>query len=119
MSEFEFEELTFTEYQVKSAQTAIYPGSGEQMGLIYCLLGLANEAGEVLGKYKKVLRDNDGDLTEEVRANLAAEFGDVLWYLSNGVNELGLSLESVAEANLDKLFSRKARGVIGGSGDNR
>jgi hypothetical protein len=34
-------------------------------------------------------------------------------------NELNANLGRVMEVNLDKLADRKARGVIGGSGDNR
>ncbi len=43
----------------------------------------------------------------------------MLWYLTQICTNLGLTLEEVAEANLDKLFSRQARGVIGGDGDKR
>ena len=50
--------MTFKEYQDKAVETAIY-GAGN--AIIYPALGLANEAGEVLGKIKKVLRDNNGD----------------------------------------------------------
>jgi hypothetical protein len=43
----------------------------------------------------------------------------VLWYLSQLAEELGYSLETIAEANLKKLADRAARGVISGSGDQR
>ena len=43
----------------------------------------------------------------------------MLWYLTSVAVDLGLTLEEVAQANLDKLASREARGVVGGSGDNR
>lgn len=113
--------LTFEQYQLASAETAIYPGSGtgEEKAVVYTLLGLTNEAGEVAGKYKKVLRDSGGLLTDAKKSELAAELGDVLWYAANLAGELGFGLEDIAQANLDKLNSRKARGVIGGSGDNR
>lgn len=113
--------LTFEQYQLAAAETAIYPGAGygEDKAIIYCLLGLANEAGEVLGKYKKVMRDSGGILSDEKRAELKAELGDVQWYAANLASELDAGLEDIAQANLDKLNSRKARGVLGGSGDNR
>ena len=47
------------------------------------------------------------------------ELGDVLWYLTRSANELGYSLVDVAEINLIKLTSRKERGVLQGSGDER
>jgi NTP pyrophosphatase (non-canonical NTP hydrolase) len=52
-------------------------------------------------------------------AALKLELGDVLWYVAQLASELGLDLEGVAQANLDKLASRAARNVIAGSGDDR
>lgn len=117
---FEFP-LTFENYQLDAASTAIYPGAGygEEKAIVYCLLGLTNEAGEVAGKFKKILRDDHGFISEDKRKELGAEIGDVLWYVSNLASELGYGLEDIARENLAKLNSRKARGVIGGSGDNR
>jgi NTP pyrophosphatase (non-canonical NTP hydrolase) len=50
---------------------------------------------------------------------LRDELGDVLWYLSALATELDTNLSSVADKNIQKLFSRKERGVLKGSGDNR
>jgi NTP pyrophosphatase (non-canonical NTP hydrolase) len=47
------------------------------------------------------------------------ELGDVLWYLSAITYYLGGSLDDIAKRNLEKLFDRKARGVIKSKGDNR
>ncbi len=87
--------------------------------IVYPTLGLVNEAGEVAGKIKKIFRDKEGRITDEDREALKYELGDVLWYLSQICTELDLTLEQVAEANLEKLFSRMERGQIRGSGDNR
>jgi NTP pyrophosphatase (non-canonical NTP hydrolase) len=87
--------------------------------IVYPTLGLANEAGEVAGKVKKIFRDHGGVVTEEDRQALKGELGDVLWYLAQICTELGLSLEEVAESNLEKLFSRLERGAIKGDGDDR
>jgi NTP pyrophosphatase (non-canonical NTP hydrolase) len=115
------EALTFEEYQLRSAETAVYPGSGEGTldAVVYTTLGLAGEAGEIPNKVKKILRDNYGIVTQEARAAIAAEVGDCLWYVANLAGELGFSLEEIAENNLAKLQSRKERGVLQGSGDNR
>jgi NTP pyrophosphatase (non-canonical NTP hydrolase) len=87
--------------------------------IVYPTLGLVNEAGEVAGKVKKIFRDKNGLIGEEDRQALKGELGDVLWYLTQICTELDLSLAEVAEANLEKLFSRLERGTIGGEGDIR
>jgi NTP pyrophosphatase (non-canonical NTP hydrolase) len=104
-------------YQARSRQTAVYPNAGDN--LVYPALGLCGEAGEVAEKIKKALRDDGGTLTPERRAALAAELGDVLWYLAQLSTEAGLDLAELAEANLAKLLSRQERNVLQGSGDNR
>lgn len=106
-------------YQALSRRTwrKIYAGS-DQVD-VYCALGLADEAGEVAGKVKKVLRDSGGEVTQEVREALKLELGDVLWYLTQIATSLDFTLEEVAAANLLKLLGRLERGTIGGSGDNR
>ncbi|MDX1520823.1 MAG: nucleoside triphosphate pyrophosphohydrolase family protein [Anaerolineae bacterium] len=87
--------------------------------IVYPTMGLANEAGEVAGKIKKIFRDKNGEISEADRLALKKELGDVLWYLAQICTELDLSLAEVAEANLVKLFSRLERGTIGGDGDER
>ena len=109
--------MTFSDYQAESRKTAIYPNAG--LNYIYPTLGLVNEAGEVAGKVKKISRDDDGVLTDEKRIEIKKELGDVLWYVAQVASELNLDLDQVAAANLEKLFSRKERGTLKGSGDNR
>lgn len=113
-------EYTFSNYQDDIAATAIYPeaGTGSVMALAYVGLGLG-EAGEIQGKIKKILRDNDGELTDEIRLEIAKEVGDLQWYVARAAEELGYTLEEIARANVAKLQSRQKRGVLGGSGDNR
>jgi len=103
--------MRFNEYQEEASKTAIYP---EQYKIVYPALGLAGEAGEVAEKVKKHIRD--GVLNVD---DLKKELGDVLWYLAAIASDLGLNLDEIAEANLQKLRSRQARGVISGNGDNR
>jgi NTP pyrophosphatase (non-canonical NTP hydrolase) len=109
--------MELSDYQALSRRTATYPGAGDN--LVYPTLGLAGEAGEVAEKVKKLLRDDGGVLTDERRSALAAELGDVLWYVAQVATEASLELEEIAAANLDKLLSRQQRGVLSGSGDDR
>ena len=108
--------MKFKEYENEINKFAIYPeaGKGTPMALAYCALGLGGEAGEYSEKVKKLIRDGKLDKPLAVK-----ELGDVLWYLTRSANELGYSLVDVAEINLVKLTSRKERGVLQGSGDER
>jgi len=102
--------MTFDEYQEFARSTAVYP---EDCKVVYPTLGLCGEAGEVAEKIKKHMRDG------RTLVGVGLELGDVLWYISALADDLGVTLEEVAQANVDKLQSRKDRGKIGGSGDNR
>lgn len=134
--------MLLNEYQSRTADTAIYPGKGTPLGLIYCGLKLAGEAGEVAEKIGKAVRDDGlvditrhypateddrrnewsltaGDIADVRREALKGELGDVLWYVASAARELGYDLADIAAANLDKLADRKSRGALSGSGDNR
>jgi len=106
-----------SDYQQRSRATAVYPDAGDN--LTYPALGLCGEAGECAEKVKKTIRDDGGVLSDERRAALAAELGDVLWYVAQLATEAGLDLDEIAEENLAKLLSRRDRGVLQGSGDSR
>jgi NTP pyrophosphatase (non-canonical NTP hydrolase) len=108
--------MRFSDYQRFSRRTAEYP---REAWLFYPALGLAGEAGEVAEHAKKAIRDDGGAVSDERRAALAKELGDVLWYVSQLASELGLDLDAIAAQNLDKLYSRQRRGVLSGSGDDR
>lgn len=110
--------MDFNEYQKKAARTGMYPKTGINP-MLYCVLGLTEEAGEVAGKIKKVYRDNGGDFSEEKLAEIEKELGDVLWYLSELGASLDMNLEDIAKTNIAKLASRNTRGTLAGSGDNR
>jgi NTP pyrophosphatase (non-canonical NTP hydrolase) len=109
--------MDLNDYQAAALGTAVYPNRGANFA--YPALGLAGEAGEVADKLKKVIRDNDGVLTDQVRDAVAKEIGDVLWYVSVLAYEMDYDLNAIAQINIDKLNSRKERGVLSGSGDNR
>ena len=122
--------MNFKEYQKKAKQTAMYMKGFEEkyplvkdeirkiIALSYVMNGLG-EVGEIQNKFKKIIRDDACVVTEEFKQDMMKELGDVLWYCANICEELGLSLDEVAEKNVEKLFSRQQRGVLTGSGDNR
>ena len=83
----------------------------------YLFGNLGGEVGEVLSLWSKTVRD--GLDAEQFYPNLKKELGDTLWHISAIATYYGMSLSDVAEANLEKLQSRKERNVIGGFGDDR
>ena len=99
--------MNFEEYQKQASKTALYPRRLEN--LEYSTLGLAGEAGEVANIVKKIQRDFNGEITDEIRGKLKDELGDVLWYVSACADELGLTLEEIASFNVEKLSLRHAR----------
>ena len=186
--------MNFSVYQQKALETALYPNIGSN--ILYPMLGLMGESGEVAEKIKKIIRDDNGVMTRERRAAIKGELGDCLWYVATVCAEAGLDMgtlyllaqravnnthiadlprlafklsqqtahmsmlveqfvygpnkgdmdvlaplstditmlftnmidlclacsldiEQVAQSNLEKLASRKQRGVLQGSGDQR
>ena len=113
---------TFDQYQFEAGKTAIYPGAGNSdsyEGLAYAAMGLAGEAGEILNKVKKILRDQGGVISDDNREVVADELADVLWYAAQLATQLDFALGYLARRNLAKLKSRQERGVLQGSGDKR
>lgn len=111
--------MNLDEYQKQASQTSTYGGKDQAYVLMYLSMGLAGETGEVIEKLKKIVRNDGGVVSESKRDDLAKELGDVLWYLSQLAETLGLSLSGVAEKNIEKLSDRAMRGVIKSEGDDR
>jgi len=110
-------DLTFSEYQEKAKETALYPNVGNNP--YYPTLGLTGEAGEISNKVKKIMRDKDGSIDDETRDDIKKELGDVLWYVAAVASEFGLNMGDIASKNYDKLKKRQEEGKIKGNGDNR
>lgn len=105
------------DYQRAALRTA--RGKDAPDEFMHLVLGLVGEAGEIAEKVKKLVRDKNNDLAQLDRDDMAAELGDVLWYTAVLADFLGLSLDDVAQRNVDKLADRQRRNVLHGSGDDR
>lgn len=119
--------MNANEYQKAAYKFASF-GSNET----YAYAGLAEEAGEVLGKFAKFIRKHDGiepsnaeswttlqaDL-ENYRKELKKELGDVLWMVAAIATLNKFNLAEIMQENIAKLTDRLNRGVIVGEGDNR
>lgn len=120
-------DMSANEYQKLAHSFACYDENPT-----YAYAGLAEEAGEVLGKFAKFIRKHEGldphkatgwetmkaDLAK-YRSDIAKELGDVLWMVAAIATENNLDLGWIMDLNITKLTDRKARGVIIGEGDNR
>ena len=124
--------MHFNEYQTKAGEFAQYPelfikvneddappSSFEPVPYLYSALGLAGETGEVVEKIKKIIRNQQGEIMESDRDLIQRELGDVLWYLADLADLFLLSLDDIAQTNLEKLEDRAKRGVIASEGDTR
>ena len=95
--------MEFSEYQRRSRSTDQRGGDHPQ-DLVVHLLGLTGEAGSVAAEYKKYLRD--GDAHSWWKTRMREELGDTLWYVAAICSHLGLELDEVAAANLEKTRDR-------------
>ncbi len=100
--------MELNEYQRLASATDQLPGEGgvgaNRKELLVPLLGLSGEVGELASEYKKFLRDEQGHelFVERIRE----ELGDIMWYAVNVAAKFGLSLEDVAQWNLEKINAR-------------
>lgn len=86
--------------------------------LHYCILAEIKIA-KCLDIQKKVIRDNDDDMSDDVKGVILSHLNDILVLLAYCSKALGYEFSETCELNLAKLKSRKIRDAIGGSGDNR
>lgn len=127
--------MELNEYQRRAMQTCM-PTSDN---LLYMLTNLVGEVGEFSSKIAKHVRkgqlfvitnecrDEEGNIlhsqmmniSAEEKEALAQEAGDIAWQLAGLCHVMGWTLEEICHINLNKLSSRKERGVIDGSGDER
>lgn len=113
--------MTINDYSRQASSTLIGDHDIADMDatLLSQVLGLVGESGEMAEKFKKLIRDKQGRISDEDRQEIIKELGDILWYVNSVALQLDSSLEEVASHNLEKVLSRKERDVIKGSGDNR
>jgi len=98
--------MQLSDYQTAALRTLNQALSAEEQ-LVDAAAGLAEEAGEVLG----VVRKHRFQGRALDRAAITEELGDVLWCLAALSAGLGLSLDDVARANLEKIRRRHPDGL--------
>lgn len=92
--------MTLNDYQTLAQRTSSIglPSAKIENGV----LGLCGESGEVADLWKKYLYQGH----EFDPEGMKAELGDVLWYVAELAAGLGITLEDVAWANVEKLRKR-------------
>jgi len=108
-SDFSYDSIVHYSHFVKT--TVIYP---KERALEYLGLGISSEVGELLGHFKKYIRDGKWD-----QQAVKKELGDIVWYWTNICNEMGVDPRTILDMNMEKLRDRKDRDKLGGSGDDR
>lgn len=119
VSEYQKEAHEFADYTEPTVVDSWNLQEGTEVPYVYPAMGLAEEAGEVLGKFAKAIRDERGVISPERKLAIVGELGDCCWFIAELATLLGVDLADVMTGNINKLKSRRERGVIHGSGDNR
>lgn len=97
--------MTVNEYQ-KLAMITLNPALDKKDVLINGVMGLCGESGEAIDIVKKWLAQGH----ELDREKLAKELGDIAWYLAETATALGLDLDDIFAANIEKLKRRYPEG---------
>ena len=97
--------MTINEYQ-KLAMRTLNPALSEKEILLNGVMGLCGESGEAIDLVKKWMMQGH----ELDKAHLAKELGDVAWYLAETATAIGYDLETILQANIDKLKARYPEG---------
>lgn len=109
--------MTLNSYMRQALETVCYDDS---IGPYYTVLGLCGESGEIADKLKKIYRDKDWkNISNEDKEAIKKELGDVLWYIAKMCDDLGFTLNDVAERNIQKIMERKKTQTLHGEGDDR
>ena len=96
--------MTLNEYQYFAQRTSnTKTASGKLENGILGMCGEAGECADIVKKYFFQMHELD-------REEVAEELGDVLWYVAETAQGLGMTLEEVARRNLRKLEKRYPAG---------
>lgn len=99
-----------------SQKFGVYEESDGTQVFIY---GVAEEAGEVLGLFKRLHRGDYENSPVKFQEDLEGELGDLLGYLALLASKYGLSLADIMFMNLEKIRTRYTNGTLKGKGSKR
>lgn len=97
--------MNLNEYQKKARETAIY-FNVKNGQMLYPALGIVSECGEVAGKVKKLIRDDNWEMKSDRATAIAKELGDCCWYLANVCSDTNLDLKMMYEMRCTSIIHR-------------
>ena len=105
--------MTINEYQALARRTQnkeLTPVDRRE----HALKGMCSEVGEIHGVYQKVYQGHEVNTDEVIK-----ELGDVMWFVAEMADALGVDLDDVAQRNIDKLRRRYPEGFAADKSINR
>ena len=111
--------MEFNKFQKGAIKDTFYNGEPDMPAIVYSAIAIAEEGGEFAGKVKKLFRDKGGIIDFDQQKKMANELGDILYYIATAADSIGITLNDVADANIDKRKRRIKNGTEHGDGDNR
>jgi NTP pyrophosphatase (non-canonical NTP hydrolase) len=96
--------MEFNTYQEHAKKTIQKNESVQHLSEIVPFLGIIGEIGSVVSQLKIKLREGESYIA--FKTKLSEELGDVLWYVSTIASQNQLTLEEVAQRNLEKIHDR-------------
>ena len=97
--------MTINEYQELAMRT-VNPELDKRDMLINSVMGLCGESGEAIDIVKKWFAHGHELDTEHFKK----ELGDIAWYLAEAATAIGVNLEDILNANIEKLKKRYPEG---------
>jgi NTP pyrophosphatase (non-canonical NTP hydrolase) len=92
--------MDFNEYQTLARRT-----QNQQLSLVakekHALFGMASEVGEIHGLHQKVYQGHALNIADAIK-----ELGDLLWFAAEYADTLNITLDEVAQINIEKLRKR-------------
>lgn len=109
--------MTLKEFSDACHATNNYSDEAIKGGVLFN--GMAEEAGEANGQFKRMWRDDNGAWYQDRTKKAVLECLDCMWYCVENIRALGYDIDDAAEMLISKLARRKAEGKINGEGSDR
>ncbi|QBG78726.1 putative pyrophosphatase [Acinetobacter phage vB_AbaS_D0] len=114
---------------VYAKESSVHTDDAQVRDLIHSIIGINTEGGELAERLDAILARKEESalsgenmtsiISDEDKVNLFEELGDVLWYIAIGAEALGVTLDQIMFANLDKLKKRFPEKFTEAAANNR